>query len=53
MINVRNEFEKWRATCASVSGVRAWVTLVTCLCGRRASMGRVFACVAWIGWVAC
>ena len=46
MINVRKEFKKWRAICASVGGVCAWVALVTCLCGSCASVGGM---LAWVG----
>ena len=62
MINVRKKFKKWRAICASVGGVggvRAWVVLVTCLCGWCASMGGMLAWVGcfrmqceWGGWCA-
>ena len=43
MINVRKEFKKWRAICASVGGVggvRAWLWSRTCVGGLLA-------------WVAC
>ena len=54
MINVRKEFKKWHAICASlggVGGVCAWVALVMCLSGWRAcvcSVGGVGGVLMWL-----
>ena len=49
MINVRKDFTKRHAICASVGGVgdmHVWVALVMCLCGWCASVGGM---LAWVG----
>ena len=55
----KSKFEKWRAICASVSGVGSVLAWVTCYRewhmwrGQRASMGVVGGVLAWVTWVMC